>query len=346
MDADGTEESPRLREEDARFASELLRAEARAVTELEATLRDGSFERAVQLVERCAARQGALVVTGLGKSGHIGAKVSATFASLGISSHVVHPAEAAHGDLGRFRRADALLALSYSGETDEVVNLCAILRQDGTPIIGVTRRRDEAPSSLERLSTVTLGLTCDDAASGMDFSAPTCSTTAMLALGDALATVVARRRGFTDRDFAMRHPGGALGGQLRPVTEMLRFRVGRNMEPTPQGVSVADALERAQKAGRRPGAILVVDDAGRLSGIFTDGDLRRLILRNVEELSRPVREVMTPSPRRLLDSSLVRDAVRMFREHRQDEIPVVDEAERPIGVLDVQDLVAMRLVRD
>jgi arabinose-5-phosphate isomerase len=157
---------------------------------------------------------------------------------------------------------------------------------------------------------------------------------------------VARRRRFTDEDFAKRHPGGALGGLLRPVTETLRFRAGENCPLIPHHVSVREALERAAEVGRRPGAILLIDGAGRLTGIFTDGDLRRLILRDAAELSRPVEQVMTRRPRALESSALVRDAVRMFRECRQDEIPVVDEAGRPVGILDVQDLVAMRLVRD
>jgi len=335
-----------LAAEERRFAEAVLRAEAEAVRGLRETVAGEPFARAVELVEACAEAGGTLLVTGLGKSGHIGAKISATMASLGIPSHLVHPAEAAHGDLGRFRTRDLVLALSFSGETDEVVNLCSILRQDEVRILGITRRRDGAPSSLERLADVTLHLDCDDETAGMDFGAPTCSTTAMLALGDALAMTTARRRGFTDHDFAARHPGGALGGQLRPVTDVLRFRAGDNLTPVLETATVAEALARAQGEGRRPGAIVLVDGAGRLSGIFTDGDLRRLVIRDARELERPISEVMTASPRKLPASARVRDAVRMFREHRQDEIPVVDEEGRPVGILDVQDLIAMRLVRD
>lgn len=338
------------------FAESVLRAEAAAVARL-ADLLGEPFHRAVDLLEGCADSGGTVLVTGLGKSGLIGAKISATMASLGIPSHSVHPSEAAHGDLGRFRPTDTVIALSYSGETDEVVNLAAVLRQDGLPIIAVTRgretkrRRDEEVeegglSSLERLATVTLAIGVEEEAGGVGYAAPTCSTTAMLALGDALALAVARRRRFTDQDFAKRHPGGALGGLLRPVTEVLRFRVGQNCPLIPQGISVRGALERAAEVGRRPGAILLVDDEGRLTGIFTDGDLRRLILRDPGEMSRPVEQVMTHRPRSLPDTALIRDAVRMFRECRQDEIPVVDGEGRPVGILDVQDLMAMRLVRD
>jgi arabinose-5-phosphate isomerase len=304
--------------------------------------------RPVDLLERCANAGGYGLVTGLGKSGLIGAKISATLSSLGIPSHAVHPSEAAHGDLGRFRPTDTVIALSYSGETDEVVNLAAVLKQDSLPIIAITRGggEDGGVSSLERLATVTLAIGVEEEAGGAAFAAPTSSTTATLALGDALALAVARRRNFTDEDFAKRHPGGALGGLLRPVTEMLRFKAGQNCPLIAQDVSVRDALERAAEVGRRPGAILLVDGNGKLTGIFTDGDLRRLILRDAKELAKPIESVMTRNPRSIASSSLVRDAVRMFRECRQDEIPVVDPAGKPIGILDVQDLVAMRLVRD
>lgn len=336
--------APRPRPDELDFSRAILRAEAAAVAGLAESLGE-EFCRAVDLLETCANSGGTVLVTGLGKSGLIGAKISATLASLGIPSHAVHPAEAAHGDLGRFRATDTVIALSFSGETDEVVNLVAILRQDGLPVIGVTGQKSR--SSLERLATVTLGLNLDREAGAPIYAAPTSSTTAMAALGDALALAVARRRHFTDHDFARRHPGGALGGLLRPVSEALRVRFGVHMPALPDDLTVRQALERAAAAGRRPGALVLVEAAsGRLSGILTDGDVRRLILRDARELERPIRDVMTRSPRSLPASALVRDAVRMFREHRQDEIPIVDEQGRPVGLLDVQDLMALRLVTD
>jgi arabinose-5-phosphate isomerase len=345
--------------EEREFAASVLRAEAEAISSTATTL-NGTFHRAVDLLEVCVEAGGTVLVTGLGKSGLIGGKISATLASLGIPSHAVHPSEAAHGDLGRFRACDTVIALSFSGETEEVVNLAAVLKQDGLPIIAITRGRagvgggsgedgDDEPagrSSLERLATVTLPLMIDGEAGGLDFAAPTCSTTATLAIGDALALAVARRRQFTDADFAKRHPGGSLGGLLRSVTECLRFVVGKNLPLIHSSVPVREALECAAETGRRPGAILLVDDAGRLAGIFTDGDLRRLILRDASELGRPIAQVMTKNPRTLPHTARMRDAVRMIRECRQDEIPVVDDEGRPVGILDVQDLVAMKLVRD
>lgn len=328
------------------FARGVLEAEANAVAALAARLGD-SFLKAVGLIAACADSGGTVQITGLGKSGHVGAKISATMASLGIPSHPIHPTEAAHGDLGRFRSADLVIAISASGETDEVVDLCALLRQDGLPIISITcGRTDGSTSSLERLATIALTLGIESEAAAPDFVAPTSSTTATMALGDALALAAARRRNFTNEDFARRHPGGSLGGLLRPVTEMLRYTAGKNMPVIRDCLSVSDALNDAAKSGRRPGAIVLVDAVGCLSGIFTDGDLRRLILRNPAELSRPISEVMTRSPRALSSDAMVRDAVRMVREFRQDEIPVVDQAGHPVGILDVQDLIAMRLVAD
>ncbi|MFG0285738.1 MAG: SIS domain-containing protein [Phycisphaerales bacterium JB039] len=352
------------RETEAAFAERVLGEEAAAIAAL--TPLEPAFFEAVGLLERCARSGGSVLVTGLGKSGLIGAKIAATFSSLGLPAHAVHPTEAVHGDLGRFRPCDTVLALSFSGETDEVVNLAAILRQDNIPIIAITKSPERKlgdparsagqkrvvhesilPSSLERLATATLHLKLDSEAGAPDFAAPTASTTATLALGDALGLVVARRLGLTDEDFRKRHPGGALGGLLRPVTEALRYRAGENLPAAGAGETVAEALAHAAAIGRRPGAIVVVDpDSGVLTGIFTDGDLRRLILRDAGELQRPIGEVMTRSPRTLGHTALVRDAVRMVREFRQDEIPIVDEAGRPVGVLDVQDLVALRLVTE
>ncbi len=326
------------------FARRLLQAEAAAVNRLADTL-GPAFREAVGLIVRCADAGGSVLVTGLGKSGLIGQKIAATLSSVGIPSHFVHPAEAAHGDLGRFRATDVCVALSYSGETAEVVSLAAILRQDNLPVIAVTRGSDGGNAlTLERLATVSLAIgACDDAAIS---PAPTCSTTATLALGDALALCAARRRNFTDDDFRKRHPGGALGGLLQTVGEVLRFRVGRNLAATPDDVSMREAMRASDLPGvRRPGALLLVDRAtGVLSGIFTDADIRRVVLRSHAELDRPARELMTRAPQTIRDTALVRDAVNMVREHRRDEIPVVDDAGRPVGILDVQDLIAMRLI--
>lgn len=345
------EESSEDMSPEADFARRLLSAEARAIDGLVKTI-DVEFHQAVSIIVACADAGGNVLISGLGKSGVIGQKIAATLASLGIPAHFVHPAEAAHGDLGRFRPADVCLLLSYSGETTEVINLAALLRQDGIPLIGVCRgsggertARGEAGSHLERLCGVVLRIgNCDDPTIS---PAPTCSTTAMLALGDCLALCAARRRNFTDTDFAKRHPGGLLGEMLRPVTDILRFVVGRNIVPVNDHLSVRSALATADNSGvRRPGALLLTSaETGALTGIFTDADLRRLIERSTADLDRPIHELMTRSPQVLSSDALVRDAVQLVRESRRDEVPVVDAAGRPVGILDVQDLVALRLVQ-
>lgn len=326
---------------EAQLARHLLSAESRAVAQLADRL-GPDFHAAVGLIVTCVQKHGTVLLSGLGKSGLIAAKISATLTSLGITSHFVHPAEAAHGDLGSFRPSDLCIALSYSGETEEVIALASILRQDGIPVIGIAAGTRD--SGLKHASTVLLSLgDCEDNLS----PAPMASTTAQLALGDALALCASARLRFTDEDFAKRHPGGALGAMLKPVVEILRFRTDNaTLLPVPDSISVADALKRGEAIARRPGAVVLVNAEGKLSGLFTDGDLRRLVLKNPAALAEPIARHMTRSPGRLRADQLVRDAVRMVREHRRDEIPVVDADDRPVGLLDVQDLVAMKLVRD
>lgn len=361
----GTEPNPEHHAEQ-QFAAAVMAFEAEAISRAATNLGSG-FHDAVSIVEQTVVAGGTVLVSGIGKSGQIGQKISATMASLGIPSHAVHPTEAVHGDLGRFRKDDAVICLSHSGETEEVVALASILKQDGIRVIaitkgsaaGVTHISGEAPppTSLERLADAVLkDLVTSEASAGRDgdgIVAPTSSTTVALALGDALALAVARRREFTDEDFRRRHPGGQLGGLLRPIGELLRFRVGENLPVIEPTETVAAALDHAADLGdktglkRRPGAMLVVEPgSGVLAGIFTDGDLRRLVRRDRAALDRPISEVMTASPRTLPDTALARDAVHMVREHRQDEIPVVDPAGKPVGLLDVQDLIAMKLVKD
>lgn len=324
------------------FARQAMRAEADAIRRAADKL-DDAFSRAVDLLVSTTKASGSVIVAGMGKSGLIGQKIAATLSSLGVPAQSVHPAEAAHGDLGRIRRSDALLALSHSGETAEVVALAQTLAQDGVQIIAITR--GAGASALERAATVNLRIGDVEEACPLSL-APTSSTTAALALGDALALAAARRINFTEADFARRHPGGLLGDMLRPVTEALRFVAGKNLPVVRADQTVGEALRQADQAGRRPGALVVVDDAGALAGLFTDGDLRRLILRDADALKKPMRAVMTRSPRTLPATATVRDAVALVRENRQDEIPIVDEQGAPVGVLDVQDLVALKVLRD
>jgi len=327
--------------------SRALTHEAEAIARIAARVDEG-FVEAVDLIDRCADQGGTVVVSGLGKSGYIGSKISATLASLGIPSHPVHPTEAAHGDLGRFQSKDVVICLSHSGETEELVNLAAILRQDNLPIIAITRGIvDGSPeSALARLATVVLSVGVVGEAGDGDYLAPTSSTTAALAIGDALALAVARRRSFSHEDFHARHPGGQLGSLLRPAMELVRFKAGENLPLAKETDTVRDALNDASKVVRRPGALLVTDGSGKLTGIFTDSDLRRLILNNPEDLGKPMGDAMSGDPRCLDGDAKASDAVAMFREYRADEIPIVDSDGKPMGLLDVQDLIAMKLVRE
>jgi arabinose-5-phosphate isomerase len=329
--------------DEAAFIAEALTAEAQAISRLAERARAADLDAwlaALDLLERC---DGHVVVAGMGKSGQIGAKISATFTSLGQPSSVLHPAEAVHGDLGRIRRGDVVMLLSHSGETEEVVNLAAILQADGVPRLGVSCK---PITTLARLCTVHLSMGDITEACPLNL-APTASTTAMLSIGDALALALARRRNFGVDDFHKQHPGGMLGAGLRPITEALRFRVGHNLAVVQDSVTVREALEAADAApGRRAGAILLVDQAGRLSGIFTDSDFRRLMKSDPLGMSRPVRSVMTARPQHLGIDDLVRDAVRLVRERRLDEIPVLDHDGKPVGMVDVQDLIAMKVVSE
>lgn len=331
-----TEDTPQGRQ--SAFARKVLTTEAQAIL---AVPIDDAFHDAVERILNCT---GTLVISGLGKNGPIAQKLSATFASTGTPSHFLHPTEAVHGDLGRIRSNDIVLLLSRSGNTEEIVTLAALLKQDNVPVIGMAAKRE---SDLGRLATLTL-IIGDTPEACPHNLAPTASTTAMLALGDALALTVSSRRNFGVQDFRRYHPGGSLGRELMPVIQALRLRVGDNLPVFTPDITVESAFAQAEAqapGGRRPGALVIVDEHGKLAGIFTDGDLRRLLIRHGgNALAMPLANVMTQNPRRLTNQSLVRDAVAMARQFRIDEMPVVDEQGTAIGLLDVQDLMGLKVI--
>ncbi|MEE2907524.1 MAG: KpsF/GutQ family sugar-phosphate isomerase [Planctomycetota bacterium] len=331
------------------FVASILRGEASALSNLATALSDDGQEashwrKAIDMINACT---GHVVLSGMGKSGLIGAKISATFSSLGIPSHVVHPADAVHGDLGAIRRDDVVMLLSHSGRTEEVVGLATILRTDGVKRLGVSSSHD---SDLARLCDADLALGPLEEVCPLSL-APTTSTTLTLAIGDALALAVARRRCFNQEDFQQRHPGGSLGDGLRPIRDLLRFRVDENLPVLPDSLTVGEALKQAwdpdvSSALRQAGAIILVDDQGRLAGIFTDGDLRRLVMMADDPLQKPMSEVMTSAPRHLTEDQQLVDARQLVAEHRIDEIPVVDAQGRPVGMIDIQDLISLRIVAE
>ena len=313
-------------------AAEVVRIEAETLLRLEEHL-DASFSEAVDMVLACT---GQVVVTGMGKAGLVGQKISATLASTGTPSFSLHPAEALHGDLGRVREQDLILALSNSGETPELSALVSAATRHGTRSIAMTGQAD---SSLGRQAAVVLNIGRVEEACPLKL-APTASTSAMLALGDALAMVVLSERGFEREDFARFHPAGSLGRRLLTVGEVMRE--GAELPLVVGTRTVAEVLIQTSKTPGKPGAALVVDETGRLEGIFTDGDLRRLLEEGqFDHLQEAVAVHMGRDPKTLHPGQLVEEAHRLLRENRIDQAPVVDENCIPVGLVDVQDLLEL-----
>ncbi|MCG3181689.1 MAG: Arabinose 5-phosphate isomerase KdsD [Phycisphaerae bacterium] len=322
---------------DLDLARQVIAAEADAVRDLAAHLGE-PFARAAGLLFRCT---GTVVTTGIGKAGLVAQKISATLASTGTPSHFLHPVEALHGDLGRLRKQDILLVLSLSGETEEIVRLVNLVRKLSAGLISITAT-DGSTLAAHSDAVLTIGEVPEACPLGL---APTASTTAMLALGDALAMVVLQMRDFTPERFAEFHPGGSLGRQLMRVEEAMTFRRDRNLPLCEQTLTVREVIARASKIPRRPGAVLLTGADGKLSGIFTDADLRRLLNeKNLAMLDQPIEQVMTRNPRRMRAGELASAALAVFNELRIDELPVVDAADRPIGLIDVQDMVHLKLL--
>ncbi len=316
--------------DDVAYGRNVLQAEIAAIRDM-VPLLDARFSQAVDLLLSC---KGRVVVTGVGKSGLIGQKISATLASTGTPSLFLHSGEAVHGDLGRVLREDVVLALSYSGSTEEVIRLVPILKKIGAALIAVTC---SAGTPLAQVADVALPVGTVEEACPVGL-APTSSTTAMLAMGDALAMAVARRRKFNREDFALFHPGGSIGRMLVTVGEVMRDATHTAI--VLESTSVIDAIREMSRPGRmRAGAVVVVDGTGHLAGIFTDGDLRRRVVEDVHVVQGPISAVMTRGPKAARRDELLADAYKRFKEHQIDEMPVVDQGGRVVGLLDVQDVV-------
>ncbi len=311
---------------DLDHAREVLRTEADAIRSLVDRI-GPTFAKAAELVRACG---GHVVVTGMGKAGLVGQKISATLASTGTPSHFVHPAEAVHGDLGRILGKDVVLALSHSGETEEILRLLPKVKEIGASIVSMTA---DAKSSLGRLSDVVIETGRIEEACPLGL-APSASTTALLALGDALALTVQKARGFGPEDYAFFHPAGELGRKLQKVADVMR--TGERHPVVREDTPVSEAISRITKA--RAGAVSVAAADGRLAGVFTDGDLRRLLSRNPSGLSGRIGDVMTRTPTTVRPDQLVADALRLLREKKIDELPVVNERSEPVGMLDIQDV--------
>ena len=303
-----------------------LEIEGRAISALVPRL-DSGFARACSICLEC---HGRVIVSGMGKSGHVAGKIAATLASTGTPSFFIHAAEASHGDIGMITRDDVLLAISNSGETAEVLLLIPHLSRLGVPIIAMT---GNAKSNLARAATVHLDVSVEEEACPLNL-APTASTTATLALGDALAVALLEARGFTSQDFARSHPGGALGRKLLlHVADVMR--TGEDLPVIGPSASLGDGLLVMSKKGL---GMCVVIDGGKMLGVFTDGDLRRVLDREINVHKTIMREVMTSPGKSVKTTELAAEAAHLMEKHRITALPVIDAQGALVGALNVHDL--------
>jgi arabinose-5-phosphate isomerase len=321
---------------DLEYARRVIKSEGEAIKGLVRAVGE-SFTRAVEMIYNCT---GSCIVSGIGKAGIIGQKISATLASTGTPSHFLHPAEAVHGDLGRLRREDIVIVLSYGGETDEVIRLINLVKQIEIPLIAITGEKD---STLSRHSDVVLSMGKLNEVCPLGV-APSVSTSCMLALGDALALTVMKARNFSVEDYVRFHPGGSLGSKLMTVEQSMMFRPGEKL-PTAAATDTVGAMLKKTGDVKRHGAVMVVDGRGRLAGIITDGDIRRLMTKEGPGgFEIKAGEVMTKNCKKVRVDALAAEATAIFHKYRIDELPVVDAEDKPIGLIDVQDIVTIKVV--
>jgi arabinose-5-phosphate isomerase len=323
-------------EERLEYARQIIRAEAAAL-ECVAGRLDASFERVVELLTPITMHgRGRLAITGTGKSADVGLKLSGTLSSTGTRAYVLDATKAMHGDLGMLHPDDVCLVLSHSGESEEIVRLLRPLRELSRAIVALT---GNAGSTLARKADVALAYGPLEEVCPLGL-APSASTTAMLAIGDALAFVLSRHRDFSHEDFARYHPAGSLGRKLLKVEAVMRQ--GSELRIASDAETVRNVFASARRQGRRTGAVMLLDELGRLSGLFTDSDLARLVeSRRDDALDRPIAEVMTHQPRTLAIGARVGEALELLQRHKISEIPIIDAEGRPVGLLDVTDVIGM-----
>ena len=305
----------------------VIEIEAQAVQQLASRI-DHNFSKACEYLLHCTGR---IIVIGMGKSGHIGSKIAATFASTGSPAFFVHPAEASHGDLGMITRKDVVLAISNSGNTHEIVSILPIIKRQGVPLITLTGNTD---SAMAEVATVNIDVSVEQEACPLGL-APTSSTTASLVMGDALAVALLEARGFTKEDFALSHPGGILGRRLLLHIEDI-MRTGEAVPIVSQDTLLSEALVIVTQKGL--GMTGVVDQQGQLVGIFTDGDLRRTLDKNLVLNTTEIASVMTTDCVTLTPHLLAAEALKLMETNKVNSFIVVDENRKPIGALNMQDL--------
>ena len=296
------------------------------------------FERAVRAVAECSS---AVLTSGIGKAGHVARKLAASFSSTGTPSHFLNPAEALHGDLGSVRKGDVILIMSYSGESDEILRMLSVIKRFGNLVIAMT---SSDTSGLGQGADIVLPLGKIREACPLGL-APSATTTAMAAMGDALFLSSMKLRAFTAEEFAMYHPAGQLGRKLLKVKEAMTFRRNENLPVASDRLTVGQVLHEVSSIKRRSGAVILIDADGKVSGIFSDGDLRRAITDHEDQvMNKPISSVMTKNPKRIRGEQLASEAIAMMRPYRIDELPVVDDQDRPIGLIDIQDLIVLRML--
>ena len=315
-----------------RAARSVIDTERQAVSALKQRI-DGHFVGACQLILAC---EGRVVVLGMGKSGHIGHKIAATLASTGTPSFFVHPAEAGHGDLGMITRGDVVIALSNSGETAEIITLLPVIKRLDIPLIALT---GNPASTLGTAAAVCLDVSVSREACPLNL-APTASTTACLVLGDALAVALLEARGFNADDFARSHPGGSLGRRLSSVRDVMH--TGDDIPRVNEKTILSRTLLEMSAKGL--GMAAVLDEQGEVSGIFTDGDLRRTLDAGFDVHTTTTAEVMTRNPRTIAETCLAAEALRMMEQHRINALLVLDEDQQLAGVLNMHDLLRAQVL--
>jgi arabinose-5-phosphate isomerase len=321
---------------DLDYARKVIEAEAEAISSITPIV-DASFAKAAEMIYNCS---GSCIVSGIGKAGIIGQKISATMASTGTPSHFLHPVEAVHGDLGRLRKNDIVIVLSFRGETDEIIRLINLVKQLEIKLIAITGDRD---STLGKHADVVLcmGKMSEVCPLGV---APSVSTTCMLAIGDALAFTIMKARNFSVEDYVRFHPGGSLGAELMTVEQSMMFKPGEKL-PIAEGTdTIRELLEKTSDV-KRHGAVMIVNEDGKLAGIVTDADLRRLITKEGQSaFELKAGDVMTTNCKKVRADALAAEATAIFHKYRIDELPVVDGDDRPVGVIDVQDIVTIKVI--
>jgi len=315
------------------LAREVLNVEAAAVQAL-ATRLDENFLHALNVILRC---EGRVIVSGMGKSGHIARKIAATMSSTGTPAYFVHPGEASHGDLGMITSEDVIIALSYSGESQELMTIVPMIKRQGAKLISMTGCPS---SSLAKAADVHLNAAVDKEACPMGL-APTASTTAALALGDALAVALLDAKGFGAEDFARSHPGGSLGRRLLTHVRDI-MRSGERLPMVPENAMLGGAILEISKKG--VGMTAIVDVRQHVLGIYTDGDLRRTLEKNLDFNTTPVRSVMSANPRCIGPDALAAEAVQMMEQYNISQMLVVDEQRKLVGALNMHDLLHAKVI--